>query len=144
MTIARFIKSTKNKFRHMKTICAPLFLFAAFLAGGCGDKSAPYTLELDGKSTEGVVALGGKVAIAMKSNPSTGYLWRISENGAPCLKFLKEEYDGTNPELLGSGGITKFTFEACRSGSSKVELEYGRSWEIGGAVKKAAFKIKVR
>ncbi len=115
-----------------------LFLF------GCDNASAPFQLELDENVASGTVARGGKVVVSLKGNPTTGYIWTVSQSGAPYMQFIKEEYDGTNPNLIGSGGISRFIFDANQQGNAVVEFKYSRSWEMSGEAKTAKFKVLIK
>ena len=106
-----------------------LFLF------GCDNASAPFQLELDENVANGTVARGGKVVVSLKGNPTTGYIWTVSQSGAPYMQFIKEEYDGTNPNLIGSGGNSRFQYSRQPAGECGVEFKYSRSWEMSGEAK---------
>jgi len=125
----------------MKLIAAAIFAAAAL--SGCAKATAPYEIFLDEARSFGSVAKGGFVSISLNSNPTTGYLWTVSVDGTPQLQFIKEQYAGTDPKLAGSGGTTVFKFAAIRRGRTKVELKYGRSWELT-FIKTASFTVDVQ
>lgn len=75
-------------------------------------------------------AMGDTFAICLKSNPSTGYKWRISGHGhESVVKLLATRYDGPKSGPPGAGGQEVFTFTAVGLGKASIPLEYVRSWE---------------
>ena len=76
--------------------------------------------------------VNGKFAIAVDSNPSTGYSWNVSYD-ASILSLETEEYipDKTEPGLVGAGGTQHYQFKALKAGSTEINLTYQRSWEEG-------------
>ena len=119
-------------------LLASLFFFA-----GCVKEVPPNELTLDENKTSGIVSRYGIITINLKGNATTGYTWSVFNDGTPYLKFRKEQYDGTNPELIGSGGISTFKFEALKKGTTIIEFKYGRTWELSN-IKSATFKITVK
>lgn len=117
--------------------CALFFIF------GCAKEVAPYELVLDENTTSGIVARGGIIVIKLKGNATTGFVWSVTKDGTPILQFKKEKYDGTDPKLIGSGGITTFTFNALKRGNAQIDFKYGRTWELSSE-KTATFEITVK
>ena len=117
-------------------------LLAIVVLTACAKEVAPYEITLDETTPKGTVTAGGFVVIKLKGNSTTGYVWSITKDGTPCLRFKKEQYDGTDPKLIGSGGITSFIFDATKRGTVKVEFKYGRTWELSSE-KTAEFEIRV-
>ena len=78
------------------------------------------------------VIVGQKIIIALKGNPTTGYSWQIKKIEGDAIwqigkvKYLPREHA---PRMVGAGGIYIFTFQAQRTGVSKLLLEYKRAWE---------------
>ena len=110
----------------------------------CAKVVPPYILELDEQKPSGIVARGGKIEIKLKANPTTGYAWELSQNGSPYTEFLKEEYEGTNPKLIGSGGVSKFVLEAQQKGHIKLVFTYNRPWEMSAPIKTATFTVDIK
>jgi inhibitor of cysteine peptidase len=66
---------------------------------------------------------GDSLQVELASNPSTGYRWERSllpELGV--LENLGEEQRAANTGLLGSGGITVFTFQAIGTGTTNLSF----------------------
>ncbi|MDD5561065.1 MAG: protease inhibitor I42 family protein [Candidatus Omnitrophica bacterium] len=89
---------------------------------------------------------GKSMTIDLKSNPATGYSWRlaaISDKGV--LEFLKKEFFPAEEKLLGAGGVEKWSFKTLKSGKATVVFEYAREWEKDAPpAKKEEFSIFVK
>lgn len=66
--------------------------------------------------------------ITLKSNPTTGYSWNadFDEN---FLSLVLQEYVPDNENLVGSGGVEKFTFTGLEAGTTAITMNYKRPWE---------------
>ena len=117
-------------------------VFVVIFLTSCAKEVAPYELILDETKTSGTVAEGGIVTIKLKGNATTGYVWSLAKDGTPYLRFNKEQYDGIDPKLIGSGGITSFNFKVLARGVVEVEFKYGRTWELSSE-KTAKFTIRI-
>ncbi len=91
------------------------------------------------------VALGGKFALVLESNRTTGYRWECSGPGdASIAKFTGSEYMEPETRLVGAGGKDVLTFEAVGKGSTEIPLKYVRPWEKNiPPAKTAIFKVHV-
>ena len=89
-----------------------------------------------------VVAIGAPLVIALESNPSTGYSWRVSKNDAAVVKFLDQSAFPPARPVPGTLGRELFKFKAIAPGTDSIELEYLRPWEKGVAPAKR-FSISV-
>ena len=127
----------------MKTPTIIAALGMAFLCA-CAKVVPPYVLELDEQKTSGIVARGGKIEIKLKGNHTTGYTWELSRNASPYTEFLKEEYEGTNPKLIGSGGVSKFVLEAQQKGHIELVFTYNRPWEMSAPINTATFTVDIK
>ena len=74
--------------------------------------------------------VNGEFAIALDSNPTTGYSWNASYD-ASLLSLEKEKYQPSEkePALVGAGGTQHYQFKALKAGSTEINLTYLRSWE---------------
>jgi inhibitor of cysteine peptidase len=99
--------------------------------------------------------LGTEFAIALESNPTTGYTWRLASYDQDVLYLVSQEYEQAKKEgegegkeegqLVGAGGTELITFRAIKEGETEVELEYLRPWETGvPAEKTVTFKVEVK
>ncbi|QLH43078.1 MAG: protease inhibitor I42 family protein [Coxiellaceae bacterium] len=85
--------------------------------------------------------------IALPSNPSTGYSWKIKSYPQQQLKLIKQAYVPPKKQLIGGGGTETWLFSVKPSafknpGSGQIELIYQRPWE-NIPVKTQIFKIKI-
>jgi inhibitor of cysteine peptidase len=91
-------------------------------------------LQLSDSDNGAVVNLtrGGKLAIALASNPSTGFSWYVGERTGPGLELVNGPHyvpPGSTLPVLGAPGTEVFTFEATEAGTIQLVLEYRRSFE---------------
>jgi len=79
---------------------------------------------------EGIEAkVGRDFVIALESNPSTGYSWRLAKPLPRMLKLQSKRYIADKPQLIGSGGTEEWTLKSVRSGKATIMFEYVRPWE---------------
>jgi inhibitor of cysteine peptidase len=104
-----------------------------------------------GEDEEIEVEAGFKFAIALESNPTTGYSWRLSRPlDEDKVILLSAEFEkgsgghGGDREIVGAPGEEVLTFEAIGEGDTEIELEYVRPWETGVAPEDTkTFKVKI-
>jgi len=92
--------------------------------------SIKLTLAEDGKTIK--AAIGKKIEISLKGNPTTGFEWRMAELKSEAVKADgKGEYvpDKNDPPRVGSGGTFVFKFIAVKPGKVTLKFEYLRPWE---------------
>jgi predicted secreted protein len=75
--------------------------------------------------------VGSQFEIALDSNPTTGYSWRLQFDET-YLTLADTRFQPSSP-LIGAGGIETFVFTAGRVGDVEIRLEYKRVWEPGFA-----------
>lgn len=77
------------------------------------------------------LAVGQKLVVEAKGNPTTGYLW--SAKSVPdCLVQVGEPayvQDPSDERRVGVGGRFLITFQARKAGEGQVVLAYARPWE---------------
>jgi inhibitor of cysteine peptidase len=77
-------------------------------------------------------AMGKKLEIQLKGNPTTGFEWHMAELKSEVLKaegkmtYIPDKFD---PPRVGSGGIFVFKFITAKPGKATLKFEYLRSWE---------------
>lgn len=93
-------------------------------AGGGGEYRDP--------SVPIVVEKGEEFTIALESNPSTGYRWRLGgELDEKVVTLQKVEYEEPGAERLGQPGEEKWTFKAQGLGRAEIVMTYARPWKEG-------------
>ncbi len=129
---------------NKKSILAVILAAGVFLFS-CASKPVNLTEQDNGK--EITVKTGTKIVISLPSNPTTGFDWYIEElpeNLEPvgAKTYVNSE---TDKNVVGAGGITKFTFKAVKNGEGTLVLIYKRNWEgVTSENKKFEIKINVR
>lgn len=75
---------------------------------------------------------GEEFTISLLSNPSTGYLWRLSRVPDERLaEKVGSGYSDPDTGLLGAPGEQWWTFKAKGDGRTAALFEYARPWENG-------------
>jgi predicted secreted protein len=107
----------------------------------------------DNPDEEIEVEVGVDFAIALVSNPSTGYSWRLAEpldeEVVALVSSVFEEKSVASEgeeggEKVGAPGEELWTFSAVAAGETEIKLEYVRPWETGVAPQETAtFKVNV-
>ncbi|MCA1808496.1 MAG: protease inhibitor I42 family protein [Kiritimatiellia bacterium] len=78
-----------------------------------------------------VAAPGETIVLRLKSNPTTGYQWRLGCAPDPALvmvvtnRYLPSEAEGR----LGAGGHEEWILRALSAGRTSLVMEYLRPWE---------------
>jgi len=120
-----------------------LFMFTVFTACTQNSGVLSFTEEDNGSSVS--LSKGEKLEIKLDSNITTGYSWKLSENmDTSVAALVSSEYieSGKDKEMVGTGGIETFIFEAINAGQAEIILEYERPWEENTEPEKV-FKLKV-
>jgi inhibitor of cysteine peptidase len=106
-------------------------------------RPAPVTEAQNGKTI--VIAKYAPLIIALESNPSTGYSWRVSKNDSAIVKLIEQSAFPPMMRMPGAPSHEMFKFKAIATGSDSIELEYLRPWEKGVApVKKFSIEVTVK
>ena len=80
-------------------------------------------------------------SIRLKSNPTTGFRWRVKQIDDKVLEFVGKKYIKSNSKLIGSGGETVMKFKLKKSNkypsSTQLMLFYSQQWNPNkGTLKK--------
>ncbi len=114
--------------RHVGYPIALAVLAAVVTLSGCTqfrtiDSSA------DGRLIQ--LETGDTLVVRLRGNPSTGASWAFIEPPNPMvleqvgeMSFVADEED-----VCGSPGTFTLRFRAAKSGTTQLNLEYGRAWE---------------
>ena len=76
---------------------------------------------------------GDLLVVRLRSNPSTGYAWRVSSGARGVLLLVGCVYVAPEDGLLGAPGTAVLRFRARGTGKTVLRLAYTRSWEKGVA-----------
>lgn len=105
-------------------------LIAVLLVAACTSQTLTIGEEYRGRNLE--LERGDKVNLHLQSNPSTGYSWHIERLDTGVLVNESHSYRAPHVEdsgKVGQGGTEIFSFRAVGAGSTKLVMEYRRSWE---------------
>ncbi len=102
------------------------------------EQTAPAaTAEIMAQQRNISVAVGEKQIIKLKSNPTTGYVWIISEGTKSeivsveadiTFREARPEQPG-QPPLCGAPSETIISFTGLKPGKEKIVLTHARPWE---------------
>lgn len=90
--------------------------------------------EKDDNQTISVKA-GDKIEIKLKSNPTTGYGWKVASVSGNSVKqdgaisYVTDPLPPNSPPLVGRGGYSVVKFDAVSAGKVTITMEYCRPWE---------------
>ncbi|PKN60957.1 MAG: hypothetical protein CVU53_00430 [Deltaproteobacteria bacterium HGW-Deltaproteobacteria-11] len=96
-----------------------------------------------GPAASVTVREGQTFALTLRSNPTTGYIWQLTEPlNEGIVRFIGQEYRMDKTDRVGAGGREIWTFKAVGSGETRINLKYARPWEKDTApAKTAQFRI---
>lgn len=84
------------------------------------------------------------ITFKLKSNPSTGYKWKVVSFDNKELQFIKSDYLAANNHLMGSSGFEQFYFKRIKDSPlhTKIKLIYHRPWQKGGQIEIVEIDVK--
>jgi len=101
--------------------------------------------EFTDSSTPIDVTVGEEFSIALDSNPTTGYSWRLAGKlDEGVVQLVGAKFQPPETPLKGAGGTRFYTFRAAGPGETTISLEYVRPWEKKPPVRKESFAVTVR
>jgi inhibitor of cysteine peptidase len=89
------------------------------------------------------VYVGDQIQLSLKDNPSTGYTWKIICIDEKILVQVGEKEFIADGPKIGSKGISIYTFNALKSGCTKLQLEYSRPWQKSEKDKDFSIEFKI-
>ena len=112
-----------------------IILAAACVSAFCGCASptekgeCKFTEKDSGRPVE--IRLGDSFTVELKSNPSTGYGWKMKDFPAEprILEMKSENFTAPRGELCGAPGKQVYRFSAASRGKTTLHLLYLRPWE---------------
>ncbi len=120
-------------------------LLAILLAAIVSSCASNEHIIIDKAAPNAECEVGDTVEIALEENPTTGYVWRVNNDGFPVLNLESQAYQprAASKNLAGSGGTIIYTFKAAKPGEAKVKLTRARPWE-NKPIDSAEFDITVQ
>lgn len=104
----------------------------AFMRGECKPGVQAVTALRLTKADAGkqvALALGGILEIALESNPTTGYSWRVMASDEAILKQMGDPTFTPQSNLMGAPGVEVWKFQAVGAGKVTLKLGYKRWWD---------------
>lgn len=91
-----------------------------------------------------VLKIGQIKRIELPANPTSGYLWEITNNPNQenPVEILNEGFDLHN-DLVGASGNQFWTFAAKKAGNCQINFEYKQPW-TSTATKTQTFTFEVQ
>ena len=120
----------------------PVFLLLAVLTGCTSPKEFSYELSETDSGATLRPEPGDTIRIVLKSNPTTGYLWK--EDGVPdsdVLRKVSDEIRSENKTLVGAPGVQTMVYKVVGSGETGIRLSYRRPWEK--SVPQDTFQVRI-
>jgi inhibitor of cysteine peptidase len=89
---------------------------------------APVTIGPDQNGSSVEVAEGGMLFVDLPGNPTTGYIWQITEKDDTVLAPTDYEFRPAS-DAMGAGGVEHFEFTAVAEGEITLAFAQSRPWE---------------
>lgn len=83
------------------------------------------------------------VSFALKSNPSTGYSWQVSQSEELFKVESVYEQAESAGNLAGAGGVETFTLTPLKPGKTELTLTYVRPWEDGEKADQLVYSFEI-
>jgi len=115
----------------MRFIIALAIFLVAVACGGRRGAETEVRLTARDTGKERHIAVGGKLTIALPSNPTTGYAWELASSDSAILDNPGHDFVPPQSTLTGAGGTEEWHFVGKSTGKTEVKLNYRRSWEKG-------------
>ena len=104
-----------------------VFIVLLLTLAACGGPVAKLDQADNGTSLD--LKTGETFTVSLEGNPTTGYSWEVAGIEPAVVALVGEPDYKSDSNLIGSGGMFKFTFKAAAPGTSSVKLVYHRPWE---------------
>ncbi len=85
--------------------------------------------------------LRDEIHVVLPETPSSGYVWRLTDDGSPVLAPIQDGFE-TDNDLVGSTGQRRLSFRVAAPGRAEIRLEKRRPWQ-GKSAPLATFGAKV-
>lgn len=84
---------------------------------------------------------GDQFKLTLRSNPSTGTVWKLKKLDESIVEFIKNEFLDNNPEMVGSPVTEVWEFKALQQGSTTIEMTHEHFGDETGLTE--YFKVNV-
>jgi inhibitor of cysteine peptidase len=133
-----------------KTAFLPIllvFLYSCTRTSLTPTKGALQTRD-DVKLTEGSngkevqLTVGQTFTIALAETPTTGYRWKVANDGAPICSLIRDSFEPSSRQL-GSRGVHEWHFQANTPGTATIEMRLAREWDPNSATRSLVLHLRV-
>lgn len=93
----------------------------------CAHQAMAHDYILDEDSKDASISMEDRVVIELKSNPTTGYNWYVSDV-SDNISIFSSGY-AAESKKIGGGGKYRIILKPSKPGRGMVNLEYKRIWE---------------
>lgn len=116
-------------------------ILAVGTVAGCAGKVETYTES----GTKININVNHEFIIALKSNPTTGFSWQESHDGA-ILELVESNYeqDKASSGMVGVGGTEYYTFKALKKGETEITMVYRQPWAGGAEGETKVFTVNIK
>ena len=90
------------------------------------------------------VEAGRIFTIRMKSNPTTGYGWQLSNILDTKIILVTNAFIPPDSKLMGAGGHEVWTFKAIGEGQVEISMKYVRPWAKDQPARTKVFTVIVK
>lgn len=114
--------------------------FTQFRAHGGASSTLNLGPKDDGRTVQ--VQASDTIVITLDSNATTGFRWALTGKPDPAVvELVGSDYIAPTSTLVGAGGQEVWRFRATGTGTTSLELRYGRSFS--GETAGTPFRITV-
>lgn len=120
-------------------VVSSLFSMAAFAA-----ENVIYT---EDKTAFSVSSDAATFTLKLKSNPTTGYTWFLTDYNSALIEPIQHTFDASaNKKLIGAPGFEIWTFHVKPAGflvpqQTLIRMIYARPWDSNEPVQTVTFRI---
>ena len=108
-------------------LVAGLAVFSSACSTAGGKSGGSFTEADSGKTF--TTSPGAALDIHLKGNYTTGYSWNIVACDKNIVQPASSQYTPAQPQLTGSGGVQRYTFNIVGTGRTTLRITYHRVWE---------------
>lgn len=91
------------------------------------------TFDQDSDGHEISLTSGDEFEIRLPENPTTGFRWQVTNDGAPACKILDDEFRAPDAARPGQPGLHVWRMRIVAAGGGAIELINSRARSAGAA-----------
>ncbi len=110
----------------LKTI---LLLSVVMTLSKCDSTYQSLNLKIENNGDEFQVARHAEIFLTLPANPTTGYIWNVTDLDTTILDQIGKEEFKAEAQRIGAPGVQTFHFWTIAGGETTLHLIYHRPWE---------------